>query len=132
MNCDSLRFAKRVRHRVAAVASEALARDLNTRRRLAALVLRRVEQALHTCDDLACEAAGDDLVDALLSSTSPLRIASSTSYGRQRILIGLVGPQLRGRRLRQRRLGDDVSARPQASVGHVALRQRESAYTSVL
>src|SRR4051812_14687768 len=48
----------------AAVAAESARRDLDTRGRLAALVLRAVDHLDHAVDDLRVGARGDDLVAA--------------------------------------------------------------------
>ena len=51
------------------------------------------------------------------SLDEPFRIASSASYGGSDILVGLVRPQLRGRRLRDDVLRDHAPVRPERAVG---------------
>ena len=91
--------------RIPAVSAKILAGDLDARRRLAALVFGDVEKMLDAVHGGHVMAAGDDLLDAQLMLDKAFEDVVERRIGRQRILVGLVGPEF-GRR----RLVDDVFA----------------------
>ena len=55
------------------------------------------------------------------SSTSPVEHLVEDRIGRQRVLVGLVGPQFGARRLVDDRLRDHVAMRAERAVGHVRI-----------
>src|SRR5437773_12280247 len=92
-------FAECIAQRIAAIPTEALARDLHAGGRLPALVFRGVEQPLHARHRLARKPAGDDLRHAQLLLDEPLEDGVELFVRRQRVLVRLVRAQLRRRRL---------------------------------
>src|SRR5882672_8038426 len=79
-------FAKRVGEGIPPIPPEALARDLDARRRLPPLVFRRVKQPLHARDRLAREAARHDLRHAQLLLDAAMEDRVELLVRRQRIL----------------------------------------------
>src|SRR5688500_8915527 len=100
-----LAFAEPVRDRIAPIAAEAAARDLDARRRLPALVLGGVEQTLDAGDGLTREAPGHQAVHTLFALNETVQDRVELLVRRQRVLVGLVGPELRCRGFHDRRLG---------------------------
>src|SRR5664280_3182484 len=91
--------AEAVDDRVAAVAAESLAANLDARGRLPALVFGDVEQTLDAFDHLRRVAAGDDLVQGRLLLDQAMQYAVEVGIGRQAVLVGLVVAQLGAGRL---------------------------------
>src|SRR6266480_8041257 len=91
----------------APVAPERPRRDLHTDRALAALVLVGVHHADDTAHGLRIEAQSDDVGDALVLLDVGLQDSVEQRIGRQRVLVGLIGPALSRRGPREDALVDD-------------------------
>src|SRR5690606_1806979 len=103
-------FLVAVGDRVAALAAEGAAADLGARRGLVPLPLARAHQLQHPRDHVLVEAGGDDLAARLLAVDVTAQDAVEHVVGRERILIKLVGAQLRRGRPRDHRRGDHLAA----------------------
>ena len=124
--------AEAVGDRIAAVAAEGAAGDLDAGRRLAALVFGQIEHAPDPAHRGLVIALGDDLLHRHLAFHQAFQDRIQLVIGRQGILVGLVGLQLRRRRLGDDALGITTPAGPAPPMGRSSLRQRESAKTVVL
>ena len=105
-------LAEPVRDRVAAIAPEAAAADLHAGRRLPAFVFGGVQHLLDAHHDRARRNGRRDLVDRLLLLDEARENRVELVVGRKRVLVGLVRPKLRGRRTRERTLGNHLAERP--------------------
>src|SRR5690606_34901467 len=90
----------------AAVAAERESGDLGARRVLAALPLGAVDERDDLVDDLRVEPAREELRAALGVLDVRVEHLVEQVVRRERVLVGLAGPQLRRRRLGDGRLGD--------------------------
>ena len=79
----SLGFTERVCHRISAITSEALPRDLNARGRLPPFVLRRIKQVLNARDEWARKAARHDFVEASWALITPVHEVWRASGARE-------------------------------------------------
>src|SRR3569832_1635146 len=98
--------APRLRYRHASSRTERLARDLQSRRHLAALVLAGADAADHVAHHRGVDPGGDQGVAVQTTLQGRLQVGVQHVVGRQRVLVGLVRAQLGGGGLGQRRLRD--------------------------
>src|SRR5688572_18729886 len=118
------RIAVAVGDRIAAAEAERLLGNLDARCRLPALVFGDVEHPLDLLDECKVETAlraPDDLGYPQLFLDQPLEDLVEDRVRREGILVGLIGPQLRARRLVDDRLRNDWALRPEAVAGHMRI-----------
>ena len=120
--------APAVRDRRAPVAAERLRAQPDAGRRLAALVLGPVDERHRPLHDVGGEAVRAQLLERAVLLDVRLEHPVEIRVRRQRVLVELVGAQLRARRPLDRRVGDQLAAGPLVQVP--ASRNTSVLYTS--
>ena len=110
-------IAEAIDDRITAVAAEIAERYLHAGRGLPALVFGEIEHALDPQHGIAIDALCDDVGNRPFMLDEFFQNPVEQFVRRQRILIGLVFAQFRGRRLGEDVLRNDDSVRPECAIG---------------